>query len=48
MIENNQLIEYAKFAGNYYGMPIEEVKNATEKLTVFNVSISEEKAIRTV
>lgn len=46
MIENNQLIEYAKFAGNYYGMPIEEVKNATKKLTVFNVGISGAKAIK--
>ncbi len=46
MIENEQLIEYTRFAGNYYGMPIEEVKNASKRLTIFNVGISGAKAIK--
>lgn len=30
MIENNQLLEWAKYVDNYYGTPLEPVKNALE------------------
>lgn len=46
MVLNNQLIEHAEFAGNYYGMPISEVEKARDQLTIFNVGISAAEAIK--
>lgn len=46
MIENNQFIEYAKFAGNYYGMPFSEVEMSSKRLTIFNVGVSAASVIK--
>lgn len=40
LIKNDQLIEYATFNNEYYGMGKNELEQAKSKLTIFNIGIS--------
>ena len=46
LIEENKLFEHSYFAGNYYGMPWEEVEKAYTRFTIFNVSVEAAKKLK--
>lgn len=46
LIRNNLLFEYSCFSGNYYGMPLSEIKKAYEKVTIFNIGIEAAKKLK--
>lgn len=46
LINDELLIEHAKFDNEYYGMPKEEVEKSENEMTIFNIGVSGAKAIK--
>lgn len=46
LIATGKLIEYDEKGGIYYGMPLSEVENSKERLTIFNIAVSAARVIK--